>query len=121
MQSNEGNIDPVHLSYLHRSFENREERYRGVRGASESHYNLVAQKLAPLIDVELVDFGVRIYTVRKLENDKILFAGLVFHHAQLQRVSRADRRRGVLDQLACADRRHASLEVYVRLQPQARR
>ena len=69
-QANEGNIDPVHLSYLHRFFENREERYRGVRGASESHYNLVARNSAPLIDVELVDFGARIYTVRKLANDQ---------------------------------------------------
>ncbi len=69
-QANEGNIDPVHLSYLHRFFENREEKYRGVRGASESHYNLVARNSAPLIDVELVDFGARIYTVRKLANDQ---------------------------------------------------
>jgi len=69
-QANEGNIDPVHLSYLHRFFENRDDNYRGVRGASESHYNLVARNSAPLIDVELVDFGARIYTVRKLENDK---------------------------------------------------
>ncbi len=41
-----------------------------MRGADESHYNLVARNSAPLIDVELVDFGLRIYTVRKLENDK---------------------------------------------------
>ena len=70
LQANEGNIDPVHLSYLHRFLEVREEGYRGVRGAQESHYNLVARNPAPLIDVELVDFGLRIYTVRQLENDK---------------------------------------------------
>jgi phenylpropionate dioxygenase-like ring-hydroxylating dioxygenase large terminal subunit len=70
-QANEGNIDPVHLSYLHRFLENREENYRGVRGANESHYNLVGRNSAPVIDVELVDFGARIYTVRKLENDKM--------------------------------------------------
>ena len=70
LQANEGNIDPVHLSFLHRFMENRDERYRGVRGANESHYNLVARNSAPQIDVELTDFGVRIYTVRKLENDK---------------------------------------------------
>ena len=39
-QANEGNIDPVHLSYLHRFLEIRDESYRGVRGADESHYNL---------------------------------------------------------------------------------
>ena len=70
LQANEGNIDPVHLSYLHRFLENREEQYRGVRGADESHYNLVARNLAPTMDIELTDFGVRIYTVRKLPDDK---------------------------------------------------
>jgi phthalate 4,5-dioxygenase len=70
LQANEGNIDPVHLSFLHRFLENREERYRGVRGAEESHYNLVARNTAPILDVELTDFGVRIYTVRRLEGDK---------------------------------------------------
>lgn len=69
-QANEGNIDPVHLSYLHRFLESRDVNYRGVRGAEESHYNLVARNAAPTVDVELVDFGVRIYTVRKLENNQ---------------------------------------------------
>jgi hypothetical protein len=69
-QANEGNIDPVHLSFLHRFLENRDESYRGVRGAGESHYNLVARNFAPTIDIELTDFGVRIYTVRQLEDDK---------------------------------------------------
>jgi phthalate 4,5-dioxygenase oxygenase subunit len=41
-----------------------------VRGAEESHYNLVARNFAPVLDVELTDFGVRIYTVRRLEGDK---------------------------------------------------
>ena len=70
LQANEGNIDPVHLSYLHRFLETREESYRGVRGAQESHYNLVARNLTPLIDVELIDLGLRIYTVRELENGR---------------------------------------------------
>jgi phthalate 4,5-dioxygenase oxygenase subunit len=70
LQANEGNIDPVHLSFLHRFLENRQEQYRGVRGAEESHYNLVARNIAPILDVELTDFGVRIYTVRKLSAEK---------------------------------------------------
>jgi phthalate 4,5-dioxygenase len=41
-----------------------------VRGANESHYNLVGRTIAPTIDVELVDFGVRIYTVRPMGADK---------------------------------------------------
>ena len=71
LQANEGNIDPVHLSYLHRFLEKRDEGYRGVRGANETHYNLVARNVAPIIDVELVEFGLRIYTVRKLEGDSV--------------------------------------------------
>ncbi len=71
LQANEGNIDPVHLSFLHRFLENREDRYRGVRGAEESHYNLVARNVAPAMEVELTDFGLRIYTVRQLEADKV--------------------------------------------------
>ena len=70
LQANEGNIDPVHLSFLHRFLENQDSRYRGVRGADESHYNLVARDSAPILDVELTNFGARIYTVRKLENDR---------------------------------------------------
>jgi phthalate 4,5-dioxygenase oxygenase subunit len=70
-QANEGNIDPVHLSYLHRFLEDREERYRGVRGAEESHYNLVGRDVAPSIDVEVTDFGVRIYTTRKQPGDNV--------------------------------------------------
>jgi phthalate 4,5-dioxygenase len=70
LQANEGNIDPVHLSFLHRFLENREERYRDVRGADESHYNLVSRNTAPILDVELTDFGVRVYTVRQIENDR---------------------------------------------------
>jgi phenylpropionate dioxygenase-like ring-hydroxylating dioxygenase large terminal subunit len=70
LQANEGNIDPVHLSFLHRFLEKRDEQYRGVRGAEESHYNLVARNATPALDVELTDFGVRIYTVRKLGAEK---------------------------------------------------
>ncbi|MGH7767797.1 MAG: Rieske 2Fe-2S domain-containing protein [Candidatus Binatia bacterium] len=68
-QANEGNIDPVHLSYLHRFFEIRSDRYSGVRGTEESHYKLVGRDIAPTIDVELTDFGVRIYTARKQPGD----------------------------------------------------
>ena len=41
-----------------------------MRGANESHYNLVGRRITPTIDVELVDFGVRIYTVRQMDADK---------------------------------------------------
>jgi phthalate 4,5-dioxygenase oxygenase subunit len=71
LQANEGNIDPVHLSFLHRFLEHKEERYSGVRGTEESHYNLIAKAQPPTLDVEITDFGVRIYSVRQMGGDKI--------------------------------------------------
>ena len=55
LQANEGNIDPVHLSFLHRKI-----------NAGE----LTERDLAPKIEVEIKDFGVRIYTVRKADAEK---------------------------------------------------
>ena len=46
LQANEGNIDPVHLSFLHKFLEHKDERYTGVRGSEESHYNLIAKAAA---------------------------------------------------------------------------
>jgi phenylpropionate dioxygenase-like ring-hydroxylating dioxygenase large terminal subunit len=66
LQANEGNIDPVHLSYLHRFLEHKDEPYTGVRGSSESHYNLIAKSEPPKLEVEITDFGVRIYSVRDM-------------------------------------------------------
>ena len=71
LQANEGNIDPVHLSFLHRFLEHKEELYTGVRGSEESHYNLIAKAQPPVLDVEITDFGVRIYSVRQMGEGKI--------------------------------------------------
>lgn len=71
LQANEGNIDPVHLSFLHKFLEHKDERYTGVRGTDESHYNLIAKAQPPALDVEITDFGVRIYSVRQMGDDKI--------------------------------------------------
>jgi phenylpropionate dioxygenase-like ring-hydroxylating dioxygenase large terminal subunit len=71
LQSNEGNIDPVHLSFLHRNLETAEaDRNRRVPGSEVSPNDLYGKDIAPKVDVELTDFGVRIYTIRSIENDK---------------------------------------------------
>ena len=49
LQGNEGNIDPVHLSFLHRKI---------------NAGDLTEKDLAPKVEVEITDFGVRICTVR---------------------------------------------------------
>jgi len=74
LQGNEGNIDPVHLSFLHRQFrENPDDRRRGlgVRGTQLSPDYLYGQDHAPSIEVEVTDFGVRIFSVRRTGADQI--------------------------------------------------
>ncbi|HLN85059.1 MAG TPA: Rieske 2Fe-2S domain-containing protein [Candidatus Limnocylindrales bacterium] len=74
LQSNEGNIDPVHLSFLHRNLELTEtDKKRRVTGSECSPNSLFGADLAPRIELEITDFGVRIFTVRNIEDDKIYF------------------------------------------------
>ena len=74
LQSNEGNIDPVHLSFLHRNLELTErDEQRSVSGSESSPNALFGADLAPRIELELTDFGVRIFTVRDIEDEKIYF------------------------------------------------
>ncbi|MGH7784933.1 MAG: Rieske 2Fe-2S domain-containing protein [Candidatus Binatia bacterium] len=72
LQSNEGNIDPVHLSFLHRNLEQTDsDRKRRVPGSQTSPNTLFGADLAPSIDVEVTDFGLRIFTVRNIEDGQI--------------------------------------------------
>ncbi len=66
LQGNEGNIDPLHLSFLHRQFGGRDPSGwdLGVKGTNLPPDELYARDLAPRIEVELADFGVRIFSVR---------------------------------------------------------
>ncbi len=71
LQGNEGNIDPVHLSFLHRNLQDSaRDRTRVVRGGDSSPNSLFGKDVAPSIDVELTEFGVRIYTTRQLPEDR---------------------------------------------------
>src|SRR5437870_1291455 len=73
-QGNEGNIDPVHLSYLHRQFQIREGEDRrqglGVKGSQVSADFLYPKDPAPEVELELTNFGVRIFTVRKIAGNQ---------------------------------------------------
>ncbi len=66
LQGNEGNIDPVHLSFLHQSLSGADiPRRRVVLGSeNESDIALLGKDVAPTIEVEMTDFGLRIYTTR---------------------------------------------------------
>jgi phenylpropionate dioxygenase-like ring-hydroxylating dioxygenase large terminal subunit len=56
LQGNEGNQDPVHLSFLHRV------------NVGEGGNRLMAEDVAPQIDLEITDWGVRIYAIRSAGN-----------------------------------------------------
>jgi nitrite reductase/ring-hydroxylating ferredoxin subunit len=68
LQGNEGNIDPVHLSFLHQHLaEGRPLLTRIVAGTRQTDNALLGRDLAPAIEVELTDYGLRIYTLRQAE------------------------------------------------------
>jgi phenylpropionate dioxygenase-like ring-hydroxylating dioxygenase large terminal subunit len=71
LQGNEGNIDPVHLSFLHQHLsEARPPLQRIVDGSGETDNTLLGRDLAPTIEVELTDYGLRICTLRNAEAGK---------------------------------------------------
>ncbi|MEE8178101.1 MAG: Rieske 2Fe-2S domain-containing protein [Acidobacteriota bacterium] len=76
LQGNEGNIDPVHLSFLHGMFDEnlagagRPTPYRKVEGSGNSPNQLFGGDIAPTIEVEETDFGLRISTCRGVGRDK---------------------------------------------------
>ena len=71
LQGNEGNIDPVHLSFLHQSLVDGDiPRRRIVQGSEESDNALLGKDVAPTLDVELTDFGLRLYTTRRFGSDQ---------------------------------------------------
>jgi phenylpropionate dioxygenase-like ring-hydroxylating dioxygenase large terminal subunit len=66
LQGNEGNIDPVHLSFLHQYLhEAQVPRQRIVRGSESTDNILLGKDIAPTIEVEVTDFGLRIYSIRQ--------------------------------------------------------
>lgn len=57
LQANEGNIDPQHLSYLH--------RFLSSKDLAESELNtLISNDPAPQIEVEETDYGLRLFAAR---------------------------------------------------------
>ena len=71
LQGNEGNIDPVHLSFLHQCLDEAQiARRRMVPGSDASDNTLLGGDIAPTIEVEVTDYGLRIYTLRGAGTDK---------------------------------------------------
>ncbi len=76
LQGNEGNIDPVHLSFLHRILDDnlarasRPAQYTTVTGSEASPNRLFGESTAPTIELEETDFGLRISTWRNIGDNQ---------------------------------------------------
>ena len=67
LQATEGNIDPVHQSFLHRQLrddENGPARVLGTGGTDLSNLTLYREDICPRIEVEQAEFGLRIFAIR---------------------------------------------------------
>jgi phthalate 4,5-dioxygenase len=71
LQGNEGNIDPVHISYLHRQLQ---AKVRDGDSSAVMHRRmaLYGKDVRPDLETEDTDFGVRIYSVRHIEDSTYL-------------------------------------------------
>jgi phthalate 4,5-dioxygenase len=90
LQSLEVGIDPVHTSFLHRFFHDEDPKlgygklFRDTSIGSEIPMTrLMREHVRPQIEVEPTDFGLRIATLRKIDDAKthIRVTNLVFPHA----------------------------------------
>lgn len=68
LQALEGNIDPAHLSYLHATATPPD--VRAVPGSNRSADFFYGDDRRPTIEIEVVDFGVRIYSIRNADDGK---------------------------------------------------
>jgi phthalate 4,5-dioxygenase len=73
-QANEGNLDPSHVSYLHRQANVPENLKRTVKGTEgKLPLALYEADMAPRIDVEETNFGVRIFSIRSTHEQRTFF------------------------------------------------
>jgi len=70
-QANEGNLDPSHVSYLHRQGNVPENLKRPVKGSDgKLPLALYEADMAPHIDAEETDYGVRIFSTRNADEGR---------------------------------------------------
>jgi phenylpropionate dioxygenase-like ring-hydroxylating dioxygenase large terminal subunit len=68
LQALEGDIDPAHLSYLHSTVKPPDSR--AVRGSNRSADFFYGSDRRPTLEIELADFGVRIFSIRDAGDGK---------------------------------------------------
>jgi nitrite reductase/ring-hydroxylating ferredoxin subunit len=74
LQANEGEIDPSHLSFLHRYLKDEldgksygEQFLETAEGTDIPVSRIVREQISPTIEIEETDFGVRIFTLHELD------------------------------------------------------
>jgi phthalate 4,5-dioxygenase oxygenase subunit len=84
LQGNEGNIDPQHLSYLHKFLKDDPTR-PAVTGTTVSSNAFFGQDVAPQIEIEDTDFGLRIFSVRTPSEEEkyVRITNFIFPNASL--------------------------------------
>ena len=73
LQALEGDLDPAHLSYLHRSLYHRplgRKDARTVPGSRKSSAAFLREDRRPRLEAERTDFGVRNYAIRNAEDGR---------------------------------------------------
>jgi phenylpropionate dioxygenase-like ring-hydroxylating dioxygenase large terminal subunit len=72
LQAHEGEIDPAHLSYLHRRMKQPSWRQRPIKGSDGAQaMSFYRADTAPTIDLEETDFGVRIFSLRRADEGRL--------------------------------------------------
>jgi phthalate 4,5-dioxygenase len=73
-QANEGNLDPSHVSYLHRQGNVPQNLKRPVEGTGgKLPLALYEADMAPHIDAEETAYGIRIFSTRSVEGNRTFF------------------------------------------------
>jgi phenylpropionate dioxygenase-like ring-hydroxylating dioxygenase large terminal subunit len=74
LQGNEGNIDPVHLSFLHAQFDEswwaERDRHLPISGSNATSMTMYKMDRVPTLEVEITDYGVRIFTSRNVNPEQ---------------------------------------------------
>jgi len=116
-QANEGNLDPSHVSYLHRQANVPDNLKRTVTGTDgKLPLALYDADMAPRIDAEETDYGVRIFSLRDVDG-RTFFRVTNFVFPNKATIP-DDVRRRLQSLLACPHRRHAPLALRLRVSPQ---
>lgn len=71
LQGNEGSVDPVHTSFLHRVMGGEDADWMAVEGSEATHQELLDERVVPDIKVVETDYGLQVLTLREVGDDRV--------------------------------------------------